>query len=391
MKFFLLYIQITKDLYMNNNVYIVDYARTPIGKFGGAYINTTSIELGTKLLKHFITKNEDLINNIDHLSIGCSLQSALGQNIARQIAIKSDLPYTVTAETINTVCGSSLDAINIAARMIKCGNANVVVAGGVENMSMAPYALKNARFGYKMGTNSNSLVDTMLNDGLIDSFSNLHMGITAENVARNYHLTRTELDTYSLNSQEKAQKAILNCFFENEIVPIELRTKNNPSVITTDESPRSNLSLNKLSNLKPAFIKDGIITAGNSSSINDGAALVLLMSEKAVKELNITPIAKWINGELAGCDPNLMGLGPIYSTNKLLNETKIRIEDIDYFEINEAFASQSIAVQRELHIPSDKINIYGGAIALGHPIGASGCRIMVTLLNILKNQNKSLG
>ena len=322
--------------------------------------------------------------------MGCVIQAGLGQNVARQAAVKAGLPTSATAETINIVCGSGLDSVNSSARMIQTGDADIVIAGGMENMSMAPYALKQARFGYRMG--NAPMVDTMVNDALWDSFNDYHMGITAENVCDQWGLSREELDLFAANSQQKAEMAIKAGRFKDEIVPVEIKQKNQAIVFDTDEGPRAGVTVESLSKLKPAFKAGGIVTAGNASGINDGAAAVVLASEKKVREFNLTPMAEWIGGALGGVDPAIMGIGPVESTRKLFKKLSMTINDIDLIEANEAFAAQSIAVGRELNFPQEKLNVNGGAIALGHPVGASGCRILVTLLHeMAKRENVKTG
>ncbi|MBO4926892.1 MAG: acetyl-CoA C-acetyltransferase [Clostridiales bacterium] len=370
-------------------VFIVSACRTPIGKMGGGLSTIGAAELGAKVISEAIDRAGIEPSQVEHVSLGCVIQAALGQNVARQAAIASGIPDTSTALTMNVVCGSGLESVNDAARRILLNEADIVVAGGVENMSAAPFALKNARFGYRMGAPmiNSPLIDTMVNDALWDAINDYHMGVTAENVAKKWGLTRDDLDSFSLDSQKKAQNAIENGLFADEIVPVAIKSKKGEILVDKDESPRANLTIEDLAKLKPAFKKDGIVTAGNASSINDGAAAVILISEEKMLELGLTPMAEWIGGTLAGVDPAIMGVGPIYSTRKLLDRLDLNIEDIDLFEMNEAFAAQSIVVKRELGIPSEKLNINGGAIALGHPVGASGCRILVTLLyNMIRNQ-----
>lgn len=372
-------------------VFIASACRTPIGKMGGALSSVSAVDLGSIVIREAV--NRAHVEQVDHAYMGCVIQAGLGQNVARQSAVKAGLGYETTAETLNAVCGSGLDAVNSAARLIQTGEAETVVAGGMESMSQAPFALMKGRFGYRMGSPmvDTPLIDTMVNDALWDAINNYHMGVTAENVAKRWNISRTELDEFALFSQKKANRAISEGAFNNEIIPVVVRDKKGDKVISKDEGPRKDLSFEDLKKLKPAFQKDGIITAGNSSGINDGAAAVVLVSEKKAKELNITPLAEWIGGAIAGVDPSIMGIGPVASTKKLLNHTGYSICDIDLFEANEAFASQSIAVKRELNIPNEKLNVNGGAIALGHPVGASGCRILVTLLYAMLARQLNLG
>ena len=360
--------------------------RTPIGKMGGALSSLTAIELGAIVLKESLVRANITPEQVDHVYMGCVLQAGQGQNPARQAAIKAGLPITTTAETLNVVCGSGLDAVNSAARMIQTGDADVVIAGGMESMSKAPFAVMNARYGYKMGSPmvNTPLIDTMVNDGLWEAMNNYHMGITAENVAEKWGLSRNDLDEFAAESQRKACDAIDAGRFKEEIVPVVIKGRKGDTVIDTDEGPRPGTTVEALAKLKPAFRKDGIVTAGNSSGINDGAAAVILVSETKVKELDLCPEAEWLGGALGGVDPAIMGVGPVESTRKLLKKLGLSMDDMDMVEANEAFAAQSIAVQRELEIPREKLNVNGGAIALGHPIGASGCRILVTLIHEMK-------
>lgn len=370
-------------------VYILGACRTPIGKMGGVLSTLSAAELGSIVIKESVKRTGINPKDVDHVYMGCVIQAGLGQNVARQASIKAGLPVTTTAETINVVCGSGLDCVNSAARMIQCGDAGIVVAGGMESMSNAPYALKQARFGYRMG--NAPMVDTMINDALWDSFNDYHMGITAENVCEQWKITRTELDGFAANSQQKAVEATEAGKFKDEIVPVEVKQKKQTVIVDTDEGPRPGTTAESLARLKPAFKADGIVTAGNASGINDGAAAVVLVSEDKVKELGLIPMAEWVGGALGGVDPSIMGVGPVESTRKLFAKLDITIDDIDLIEANEAFAAQSIAVARELHLPADKLNVNGGAIALGHPVGASGCRILVTLLYEMQKRNATTG
>lgn len=373
-------------------VFILGSCRTPIGKMGGALAPLSAVELGAIVIRETLKRSCVKPDQVDHVYMGNVLQAGSGQNVARQASIKAGLPFSTTAETLNIVCGSGLDAVNSAARLILSGDADVVIAGGMESMSNAPFALKQARFGYRMGSPmiNTPLVDTMINDGLWDAINNYHMGITAENVAEKCGLSRENLDRFAAESQCKANAAIAEGKFQDEIVPVVIKGRKSDRVVDTDEGPRPETTVESLSKLKPAFKPDGIVTAGNSSGINDGAAAALLVSENKVKELGLIPEAEWIGGALGGVDPALMGLGPIESTRKLFKKLNLSIDDIDCIEANEAFAAQSIAVQNELEIPNEKLNINGGAIALGHPIGASGCRILVSLIHELKEGQKGL-
>lgn len=374
-------------------VYLVSACRTPIGKMGGALSELPVADLGAIVIKEAIKRSGVSKNMVDHVCMGCVIQAGMGQNLARQAAIKAGLPYTTTAETLNLVCGSGLESVNSAARLIQMGEADTVVAGGMENMSMAPFAIMNARYGYKMGSPmvQSEMLDTMVYDALWDSINNHHMGITAENIAAQWNLSRKELDEFAAESQQKALHAHQTGAFDEEIVPVMVKTRTGEQIIDTDENLRPDTTVETLSKLSPAFKSDGIVTAGNSSTINDGAAAVVLMSEDKANELGITPMAEWLGSALCGVDPTIMGIGPVASTHKLLNKLNMTITDIDLIEVNEAFASQSIAVQKELHFPKEKLNANGGAIALGHPVGASGCRILVTLLYAMKRRNAKTG
>lgn len=374
---------------MSKKIVLAGACRTAIGKMGGGLSTTPAVELGALVIKEALQRAGVKPEQVDHVYMGNVLQAALGQNPARQAALKAGLPYTSTAVTVNIVCGSGLNCVNMAAQMIEAGDADIVVAGGMENMSMAPYALTKARFGYRM--NNATMIDTMVNDGLWDAFNDYHMGITAENVAEKYGLTREELDAFSANSQQKAVAAQESGAFDEEIVPVEIKTKKGTVVFNKDEGPREGTTVETLSKLKPAFKKDGIVTAGNSSGINDGAAAVVVMSEEKAKELGVKPMAVWIGGALGGVDPAIMGIGPVEASTRLFKKTGFGVQDMDLIEANEAFAAQSVAVARDLNFDMAKVNVNGGAVALGHPIGASGCRILVTLLYAMKHKNAKRG
>ena len=374
---------------MSKKIVLAGACRTAIGKMGGGLSTTPAVELGALVIKEALQRAGVKPEQVDHVYMGNVLQAALGQNPARQAALKAGLPYTSTAVTVNIVCGSGLNCVNMAAQMIEAGDADIVVAGGMENMSMAPYALTKARFGYRM--NNATMIDTMVNDGLWDAFNDYHMGITAENVAEKYGLTREELDAFSANSQQKAVAAQQSGAFDEEIVPVEIKTKKGTVVFNKDEGPREGTTVETLSKLKPAFKKDGIVTAGNSSGINDGAAAVVVMSEEKAKELGVKPMAVWIGGALGGVDPAIMGVGPVEASTRLFKKTGLGVQDLALIESNEAFAAQSVAVARDLNFDMAKVNVNGGAVALGHPIGASGCRILVTLLYAMKHKNAKRG
>lgn len=374
---------------MSKKIVLAGACRTAIGKMGGGLSTTPAVELGALVIKEALQRAGVKPEQVDHVYMGNVLQAALGQNPARQAALKAGLPYTSTAVTVNIVCGSGLNCVNMAAQMIEAGDADIVVAGGMENMSMAPYALTKARFGYRM--NNATMIDTMVNDGLWDAFNDYHMGITAENVAEKYGITREQLDEFAANSQQKAVAAQESGAFDEEIVPVEVKSKKGTVIFNKDEGPREGTTAESLSKLKPAFKKDGIVTAGNSSGINDGAAAVVVMSEEKAKELGVKPMAVWIGGALGGVDPAIMGIGPVEASTRLFKKTGFGVQDMDLIEANEAFAAQSVAVARDLNFDMAKVNVNGGAVALGHPIGASGCRILVTLLYAMKHKNAKRG
>lgn len=374
-------------------VYILGACRTPIGKMGGALSEIPAAQLGAVVIAEAVKRAGIPSDAVDHVYMGCVIQAGMGQNVARQAALKAGLPFTTTAETLNIVCGSGLDSVNSAARLIQSGDADIVIAGGMENMSMAPFALMKARYGYRMGSpmGKSDLVDTMVNDALWDAGNDYHMGVTAENVFQQWNLTREELDTFAANSQQKACAAMEAGAFAEEIVPVVIKNRKGDIIVDQDEGPRKGTTAEALAKLRPAFVKDGVVTAGNSSTINDGAAAVVLVSEDKVKELGLKPMAMWVGGTLGGVDPAIMGVGPVASTRKLLKKLDMTMEDIDLIEANEAFAAQSLAVGKELGFPAEKLNVNGGAIALGHPVGASGCRILVTLLHAMKARNAKCG
>lgn len=376
-----------------NKVFILGSCRTPIGKMGGSLASLSAVELGSIVIKEAVTRAGIRPEQVEQVIMGCVIQAGLGQNIARQAAVQAGLPYETTAQTLNAVCGSGLESVNMAARLIALGEADIIVAGGTESMSNAPFAVMKGRFGYRLGypAAKSELVDTMVNDALWDAFNHYHMGITAENLVKLYGLTRSELDEFSAESQRKACEAIESGAFKGEIVPITIRAKKGDSIIEKDEAPRPGTTPEALNKLKPAFDPEGIVTAGNASGINDGAAAVVLISERKLAQFGLYPEAEWIGGAMAGVDPAVMGLGSAASTRKLLAKLNMTIADVDLIEGNEAFAAQSIAVKRELNIPDEKLNVHGGAIALGHPVGASGCRILVTLLHAMKERKAKSG
>lgn len=374
---------------MDRKVVLAGACRTAIGTMGGSLSTTPAAELGAIVIREALRRAKVSPEAVDQVYMGCVIQAGQGQNVARQSAIKAGIPVETPAVTINVVCGSGLNCVNMAAQMILAGEADVVVAGGMENMSMAPYAMKNARFGYRMG--NAPMVDTMVNDALWDAFNDYHMGITAENVAEKWNLTREQLDEFAASSQQKACAAIEAGRFKEEIVPVEVKKKKETIQFDTDEGPRPGTTAQSIARLRPAFKEGGVVTAGNASSINDGAAAIVVMSQEKAKELGVEPMAVWVGGALGGVDPAIMGVGPVAATRKVMEKTGLSVEDMDLIEANEAFAAQSLAVAKELDFDMDKVNVNGGAIALGHPVGASGCRILVTLLYEMQRRNAKKG
>ena len=374
---------------MAKKVVLAGACRTAIGSMGGSLSTTPAAELGAVVIKEALNRAGVAPEQVDHVYMGCVIQAGLGQNVARQASLKAGLPIEVPAVTVNVVCGSGLNCVNMAAQMIQAGDADIVVAGGMENMSMAPYAMKQGRYGYRMG--NAPLIDTMVNDALWDAFNDYHMIKTADNVAEQWGLTREELDAFAANSQQKAVAAIEAGAFEDEIVPVMIKKKKEMVEFKVDEGPRPGTTAEGLAKLR-AINPNGVVTAGNASSINDGAAAIVVMSEEKAKELGVKPMATFVAGALGGVDPSIMGVGPVASTKKLLEKTGLKIEDIDIIEANEAFAAQSVAVGRDLGIDVEKqLNPNGGAIALGHPVGASGCRILVTLLHEMEKADAKKG
>lgn len=372
-----------------SRVAIVSAKRTAIGSFGGSLKDIPAATLGAEVVKKLLEEINLSPTLVDEVIFGNVLGAGLGQNIARQIAIFAGIPQEKSAFVVNKVCGSGLKSVVLGAQSILLGDNDIVVCGGVENMSTAPYYTKDARFGAKLG--NFELEDSIIHDGLTDAFENYHMGITAENIAEQFSISRKQQDEFAALSQQKASTAIEKGKFSNEIVPITIKTRKEEKVFDTDEFVRPSTNLESLAKLRPAFKKDGTVTAGNASGINDGAACVILMSEKRASELGIN-ILGFIDGyATAGLDNKVMGLGPIPATRKVLDKLNLTTDDIDLFELNEAFAAQSIAVLNELNLDTSKVNINGGAIALGHPIGASGCRILVSLVHELINENKNRG
>lgn len=374
---------------MAKKIVLAGACRTAIGTMGGALSSVPAVDLGAVVIKEALNRAGVAPEAVDQVYMGCVIQAGQGQNVARQAMIKAGLPIEVPAVTINVVCGSGLQCVNMAAQMIAAGDADIVVAGGMENMSKAPYAMMQGRYGYRM--NNAQLIDTMVNDALWDAFNNYHMGITAENICEQWGLTREELDHFAMVSQNKAEAAIKSGAFKDEIVPVEVKGKKGSVIVDTDEGPRAGSTMETLGKLRPAFKKDGIVTAGNSSGINDGAAAVVVMSEEKAKELGVTPMATWVAGALAGVEPSIMGIGPVAATQKAMDKAGMTIGDFDIIEANEAFAAQSVAVGKDLGFDLAKLNPNGGAIALGHPVGASGCRILVTLLHEMQKADAKTG
>ena len=374
---------------MARKVVLAGACRTAIGTMGGTLSNTPAPDLGTVVIKEALKRAGVAPEMVDEVYMGCVIQAGLGQNPARQAAVNAGIPVEVPATTINVLCGSGLHCVNLAAKLIANGEADIIVAGGMENMSKAPYLLYNARFGYRMG--AAMMDDALLRDALHDAFGGYHMGITAENIAEEWGLTRQQLDECAAWSQNKCEKARAEGKFKDEIVPVEVKKKKETILFDTDEGPRDGVTVESLSKLRPAFKEGGKVTAGNASGINDGAAAIIVMSEEKAKELGVTPMATWIGGELAGVEPRIMGIGPVASTRKVMEKKGYKIEDFDLIEANEAFAAQSVAVGHDLGFDMDKLNVNGSAIALGHPVGASGCRILVTLLYEMQRRHAKKG
>ncbi len=371
-------------------VVIVSAVRTAIGNFMGALSDIPATELGAIVIKEALNRAGVNGEQVDEVIMGNVLQAGIGQGPARQAAIKAGLPNEVSSMAINKLCGSGLKAVHLAVQAIQTGEAEIVVAGGMENMSLAPYLLPKGRTGYRMG--DGKVIDSMIQDGLQCAINSYHMGVTAENIAEQYGLTREEQDEFAAWSQQKAENAIKEGKFKEEIVPVEIpQRKGEPIMFDTDEFPRAGVTAEKLGKLKPAFKKDGTVTAANASGINDGAAALVLMSREKAAELGIKPMAVIRANGTAGVDPKIMGIGPVPASKKALEKAGLSIEEIDLVEANEAFAAQSLAVGRDLEIPNEKLNVNGGAVALGHPIGASGARVLVTLLHEMKRQGSRYG
>lgn len=368
-------------------VVISEPLRTAIGSFGGTLKDTSTVKLGSTVIKEILKRTNVDPKEIDDCIMGSILTAGQGMNTSRQIALDAGLPIETPAFTINRVCGSGVQSIALAAQAIKAGDAETIIAGGVENMNQAPFYLNKARYGYKMGMPKEEIVDGMVYDGLWDIFNDYHMGVTAENLAEAYNISREEQDQFAYKSQVKYKAAMEEGKFKNEVVPVMIpQRRADPIPFEIDEHPKGNTTIEGLSKLRPAFKKDGTVTAGNASGINDGAAAVLVTSDEKSKELGLKPVASIISYAVAGVDPSIMGIGPVPAIQKALDKAGLSLDDIDLFELNEAFAAQSLAVLRDLPIPEDKINVNGGAIALGHPIGASGTRILVTLLHEMKRR-----
>ena len=370
-------------------VVIVSACRTPIGSFGGTLKNVSAADLGAITVKEAVKRAGIAPEMVDEVVYGNVLQAGLGQNVARQVSIKAGLPVETTAVTINIVCGSGLKTVAMAAQAIKSGDADIIVAGGTESMSMAPYVIPSARWGARM--NNGKIVDCMVNDGLWDAFNQYHMGITAENVVEQWGLTREQQDEFAVRSQNLAEAAIKAGKFKDEIVPVVIPNKKGDIIFDTDEYPKFGATLEKMAKLKPAFKKDGTVTAANASGINDGATALVVMAKDKAEELGLTWLCEVVSYATGGVDPSIMGVGPIVSCTKAMNKAGMTIDDIDLIEANEAFAAQSLAVARDLKFDINKVNVNGGAIALGHPIGCSGARILVTLIYEMMKRDAKTG
>ena len=369
---------------------IVSAVRTAVGSFGGSLKDVSAAELGAIVIKEAVKRAGIQPADVDEVYMGNVVQAGQGQNVARQAAVTAGIPVEKPAVTINMVCGSGLRAVSLAAQLIRLGDCDVIVAGGTENMSQAPYAIPKARWGQRMG--NATLVDTMIQDALTDAFSQVHMGVTAENIAEQWGITREEQDTFAAASQQKAEAAIKAGKFEEEIVGVEIpQKKGDPVVFCVDEYPRFGSSVESLGKLRPAFKKDGTVTAGNASGINDGAAALVIMSAEKAEQMGLKPLAKILSYGSKGLDPSIMGYGPFYATKAALEKANLSVDELDLIEANEAFASQSIAVAKDLMFDLSKVNVNGGAIAIGHPVGASGARILVTLLHEMKRRDAKKG
>lgn len=372
-----------------DEVVIVGACRTPIGTFGGAFKDVSAVELGTIAVREAVRRAGVRPDQVDEVVLGCILQAGQGMNPARQAAIKAGLPQTVPAHTVNKVCGSGLKAVMLATQAVRCGDAEVVVAGGTESMSRAPFLLPGARWGERLG--HGKALDHMIHEGLTDAFDDVHMGITAENVADKYGISREDQDRFAAESQARAEAAIKEGRFKDEIVPVPVPGKKGQTLVETDEHPRAGTTADSLSRLKPAFKPGGSVTAGNASGINDGAAAVVVTSASRARSLGATPLARIVSYASAAVDPKIMGIGPVPAVRRALEKASLSTGQIDLYELNEAFAAQSLAVLRDLGLDPARVNVNGGAIALGHPIGASGARVLVTLLHALRARDKRLG
>ena len=370
-------------------VVIVSAVRTPIGSFGGSLATVSAADLGTVVIAEAIKRAGIAPDKVDETIMGCVLQGGLGQGVARQAAVKAGIPVEKPAYTVNMICGSGLKTIQLAAQSILSGDADVVVAGGTESMSQAPYVLMKARTGYRMG--NGSLVDTLVNDALTDAFSGAHMGVTAENLAEQFDISREAQDEFAVSSQQKATQAIARGVFDEEITPVVIQSKKGEVTFSEDEYPKAGATIEKLRQLKPAFKQGGTVTAGNASGINDGAAALVIMSLEKAQALQVEPLAEITGYASAGVDPQIMGYGPVPATMKALERAGVDMKDIDLIEANEAFAAQALSVAKALKLDMNKVNVNGGAIALGHPVGASGARILTTLLYEMKRQNVKKG
>ncbi len=371
-------------------IVIASAVRTPVGSYGGSLSAIPAADLGALVIKEAIRRAGLKNNQIDEVYMGCILQAGQGQGVARQASVKAGLPVEVPATTVNMLCGSGLRTVSMAVQTIISGDNDIVIAGGMENMSMAPYLLDNARFGYRMG--DGAVKDSMVFDALTDAFNNYHMGITAENLAEQYEITREEQDRFAAESQNKAENALASGRFDDEIVPVKIpQRKGDPILFNKDEFIKPGITVEKLSKLRPAFKKEGTVTAGNASGINDGAAALVIMTKEKADALGIKPLATVVSYANAGVDPSIMGIGPVPASKKALEKASLKLEDMDLIEANEAFAAQSLAVGKELNWDPSKVNVNGGAIAIGHPVGASGARILVTLLYEMEKRNSTYG
>jgi acetyl-CoA C-acetyltransferase len=370
-------------------VYLVNCCRTAVGSFGGSLKDVPATKLGSIVIKEALSRAGVAPENVDEVMMGCILTAGLGQNVARQASLGAGVPIEVPAYTVGMVCGSGMKAVIEGARAIRAGDAEIIVAGGTENMSAAPYLMPAARFGARMG--NTEMVDSMIKDGLWDAYNDYHMGITAENICEKWGITREDLDAFSLSSQQKTAAAQASGRFDDEIVAVPVKVKKDIVDFVRDEFPRNETNAEGLAKLKPAFKKDGAVTAGNSSGINDGAAAIVLASKEAVDKYGLKPIAKLVGWGQGGVDPTIMGIGPVAATKDALKKTGLKIEDMDLVEANEAFAAQSVAVARELKFDMSKVNVNGGAISLGHPVGASGARIIVTLIHEMQKRGSKKG